>query len=88
MEFSDKFKFLNMQLNKRKNDDNSFYLVVNLLDKENNPCKFFCFNNEIISAVTSRNYQALQDVTVNIGLSYTNNGWNIRLNDMIPYNNK
>lgn len=88
MKYCEKFKFLNMQLNKRKNDDQKYYLVVNLLDNENNPCKFFCFNDSAISTITSRTINGLQDVTVDFDLTYSQNSWNVRLNDLIPIVNK
>lgn len=88
MEFSEKFKFLNMQLNKRKNDENRYYLVVNLLDRENNPCKFFAFDDDVVATVTARTFQGLQDVTVNFSLQFSNNQWGVRLNDILPVGNK
>ena len=45
MDFIEEFKYLNLELMKKKNanelpEDERNFIILNLLDKNNNPCRF------------------------------------------------
>lgn len=88
MKISEDFKFLSLQAIKRKNAeelkaDEQFFYIINLLDKENNPVKFYSFNNDInnqlIKSINSQELKGLQDCLVHFELLFSNNNWNVRL---------
>ena len=81
------FKFLNLQLQKRKNAselpvDEQHYAILNLLDEKNNPVRFFVFKKEIIEKLLSQNFETLQDVDVTYECLFLNNNWTVRLVDI------
>ena len=87
MQNKSNFKFLNINLQLRKNasslaEDERHYAIVNLLDENNNPVKFFVFKKEIIQKVLSQKFETLQDVTVYYECIFINNSWNVRLVDI------
>ena len=88
MHYQEKFKFLNLQVIKRKNVDSNLpeekksFLKLNLLDKENNPCSFIVFDESVMKKVLSNPYSSLADVSVIFDLIYSNNNWNVRLIDI------
>lgn len=78
------FKFLNLQLQKRKNSselpvDEQHYAIVNLLDENNNPVRFFVFKKEIIEQLLSQKFETLQEVEVTYECLFLNNNWTVRL---------
>lgn len=88
MKISDNFKFLSLQAVKRKNseelkDTEKFFYIINLLDKENNPVKFYSFDNDInaqlIKSINTQELKGLQDCLVHFELVFSNNNWNVRL---------
>ena len=83
MEYQEYFKFLNFELMNRKNAENlpeneKKFLILNILDKNNNPCKFVIFNKDLVSKVIALNPQGLQDILVTFKIEYSNNLWNVR----------
>ena len=73
MKFSEDFKFLSLQAVKRKNteelkDTEKFFYIINLLDKENNPVKFYSFDNDInaqlVKSINTQELKGLQDCLV------------------------
>lgn len=91
MKLSEEFKFLNVQSVKRKNveglkPEEQYFYIINLLDKENNPVKFYSFDNSLNTEIT-KNIQAqalkgLQNCLVDFELAFNNNNWNVRLEDL------
>ncbi len=88
MKISDDFKFLSLQAVKRKNTEElkpeeQFFYIINLLDKENNPVKFYSFDNNInsqlIKSINSGELKGLQDCLVHFELLFSNNNWNVKL---------
>lgn len=88
MKISDDFKFLSLQAVKRKNaeelkDTEKFFYIINLLDKENNPVKFYSFDNDInaqlVKSINTQELKGLQDCLVHFELVFSNNNWNVRL---------
>lgn len=88
MKISEEFKFLNLNAIKRKNAEeldpkDQFFYTINFLDVDNNPVKFFSFdnalNNTLIKAINEQKLKGLQDCLVHIELAYVNNGWVVRL---------
>ena len=88
MKLSDDFKFLSLQAVKRKNAEElkaeeQFFYIINLLDKENNPVKFYSFDNSInaqlIKSINSQELKGLQDCLVHFELVFSNNNWNVKL---------
>lgn len=86
MKCQDNFKFLNVQLMKRKkteeNKSGSEFLIINLLDNENNPCRFFVFNEDLFKKVIQNQYVGLQDILVTFELVFVNNNWSVRVLDI------
>ena len=80
MEFQEIFKMLNFELRKRKDSEERF-IVLNVLDIKNNPCKFFVFNSDLVDKILSSNFAGLQDVTILFRLSFSNM-WNVNLLDI------
>lgn len=85
MEYQGNFKLLNIQMMKRKvtedNKKGGEFLVLNVLDYKNNPCKFFVFSDEIIAKIKNSTYSSLQDLLITFELTYTTN-WNVKLVDV------
>lgn len=86
MEYQDNFKFLNVQLMKRKkteeNKNESEFLIINLLDCENNPCRFFVFNKDLYKKIIENRYVGLQDILISFELVFVNNNWSVRILDI------
>lgn len=86
MKYQDNFKFLNVQLMKRKkteeNKNVSDFLVLNLLDCDNNPCRFFVFNEDLYKKIIQSSYLGLQDVVIAFEVIFVNNNWNVRILDI------
>lgn len=91
MKLRDEFKFLNIGSVKRKNveglkPEEQYFYIINLLDKENNPVRFFSFdnnlNNELTKNIQSGNIKGLQNVLVDFDLVFNNNNWNVKLNNL------
>lgn len=82
MKIEQNFKFLKAELMKRKkteeNQKESEFLVLNLLDEENNPCRFFVFNKDLINKIVNSNFLGLQDVICTLELKFNNN-WSVNL---------
>ena len=88
MKLSDDFKFLSLQAVKRKNaeelkDTEKYFYIINLLDKENNPVKFYSFdndiNNRLVKSINTQELKGLQDCLVHFELLFSNNNWNVKL---------
>ena len=91
MKLRDEFKFLNVSSVKRKNveglkPEEQYFYIVNLLDKENNPVRFFSFdnnlNNDLTKNIQSGAIKGLQNVLVDFELIFNNNIWNVKLNNL------
>ena len=84
MEFQEKFKFLNIQLIKRKNADalaeeDKQFVKLNVLDIENNPCSFMIFNKDIIKQILSNPFCSLADIVIAFDLVYLKDNWNVKV---------
>lgn len=87
MDFIEEFKYLNLELMKKKNanelpEDERNFIILNLLDKNNNPCRFFVFDKEVMKKILTSNFVGLQVLNVSFKLLYSNNTWNVRLVDI------
>ncbi len=87
MDFIEEFKYLNLELMKKKNanelpEDERIFIILNLLDKNNNPCRFFVFDKEVMKKILNYNFVGLQLLNVSFKLLYSNNTWNVRLVDI------
>lgn len=83
------FKFLKLEQRERKEseklkDENKHYYILNLLDEENNPVKFYSFNYETSAKLIDicKDVKSLQDLLVKFSLEFSNNNWNVRLIDV------
>ena len=81
MEFQENFKVLNYEARKRKDSEERF-IILNALDINNNPCKFFIFNKDIVNEFLSTTFVGLQDVLIKFKLAYNGNVWNVTLLDI------
>lgn len=85
MKIEQSFKFLKAELMKRKkteeNQKETEFLVLNLLDEDNNPCRFFIFNADLINKIVKSNFLGLQDVICTLELKFNNN-WSVNLLDI------
>ena len=85
MKYEANFKFLKYNSMKRKitetNKKESEFIVLHLLDDENNPCSFFVFDEELIEKIKSRNFVGLEDILVLFELTFSQN-WTVRLLDI------
>ncbi len=87
MEINDVFKFLKLEQVKRKNADElkegeKYFYTIQLLDSENNPCRFFIFNKDLVNKNVSLKIVGLQYVDVRISVTYSNDNWRINLIDI------
>lgn len=91
MKLKDEFKFLKIDSIRRKNAeelsaDEQYFYILNVLDKENNPVRFFSFNNELNNQLTkdiqSGNVKGLQNCLIDFELKFTNNNWNVSLENV------
>ena len=90
MEYQEEFKFLSLESIKRKNaeelkEDEKYFLKLNLLDKNYNPCSFMVFNKDLIKKLLTIQFAGLQLLTVTFDLVYTNNSWNVKLVDLYEW---
>ena len=92
MIFEEEFKFLNIQkLNKREteglSDDEKYFLIISVLDKENFPCKFYSFDKDLNKSLllNSQNgvIKGLQDCLIKFSLNFNNNNWSVKLEDIL-----
>lgn len=85
MKFEQNFKFLKAELMKKKkteeNQKETQFLLLNLLDDNNNPCRFFVFNADLINKILNSNFLGLQDVICTIEVKFNNN-WSVNLLDI------
>ncbi len=88
MKLSEDFKFLNLNAIRRKDaeklkPEEQFFYTVNLLDHDNNPVRFFSFDNAVnislIKAINEGKLKGLQDCLVHFELAFSNNNWVVRL---------
>lgn len=84
MEYQEEFKFLKLEVMQRKNaeqlkEDERNFLVIRLLDKNNNPCRFFVFNKDVMKKVLAANYVGLQLLNIKFEVVYNNENWSVRL---------
>ena len=87
MEYQEEFKFLNMESIQRKNaselkEEDRYFLKINVLDKNYNPCSFMIFNKDIMKKLLSTTLVGLQVLTVEFVLSYRNNMWSVNVVDV------
>ena len=91
MKLKDEFKFLKIDSIRRKNAedlaaDEQYFYVVNVLDKENNPVRFFSFDNKLNSQLTkdiqSGKIKGLQNCLIDFELKFTNDKWNVTLDNI------
>ncbi|MCI8352425.1 MAG: hypothetical protein HFJ58_02215 [Clostridia bacterium] len=87
MEYVEEFKYLNLEVMKKKNanelpEDEKNFLIINLLDKNNNPCRFFVFTPDVMKKILSSSYVGLQVLQVCFRVQFTNNNWVVRLVDI------
>lgn len=81
MEFEENFKVLNYEVRKRKEGEDNF-VILNALDINNNPCKFFVFNKDAVNKFLNTQFAGLQDVLITFKLAFSNNIWNVTLLDI------
>lgn len=85
MKIEQNFKFLKVELMKKKkteeNQKETQFLILNLLDEDNNPCRFFVFNTDLISKITKSSFLGLQDVICTLEIKFNNN-WSVNLLDI------
>lgn len=68
-----------------KEGKEQIYLVLNVLDEDMSPCKFFVFNEDKVKIILNdvQGAKALSKVLINFNLVYSNNIWNCNLNDAV-----
>ena len=81
MKYIENFKFLKAEEMTRKETGRRF-IVLNVLDVDNNPCRFFVFDDVVVNKIIGFNLAGLQDVTVSFTLSCGQNGWSVHLDDI------
>lgn len=81
------FTLLKVEQKKRttKEGKEQIYLVLNVLDEDLSPCKFFVFNEDKVKLILNdvQSAKALSKVLINFNLVYSNNIWNCNLNDAV-----
>lgn len=81
------FTLLKVEQKKRitKEGKEQIYLVLNVLDEDFSPCKFFVFNEDKVKLILNdvQSAKALSKVLINFNLVYSNNIWNCNLNDAV-----
>lgn len=87
MQYQEEFKFLNFEVMQRKNanelkEEDRNFLLIRLLDKNNNPCRFFVFNKDLMKKILAANYVGLQLLMITFEVSYKNENWTVRLVDI------
>lgn len=81
MEFQENFKILNYEIRNRK-DSSEQFIILNVLDINNNPCKFFVFKEDVIKKFRNTTFVGLQDVFITFKLSYNGSIWSVTLLDI------
>ena len=87
MKYTENFKFLNIQVVKKRNaseleENERNFLIINLLDENMNPCKFLVFDKEIIVKALNSHYLGLQDLEISFELLFSNDNWHVKLIDI------
>ena len=87
MQIEKEFTLLHITKKNRttKDNKNQDYLIIDVLDEELNPCKFFVFNEEIVNQILndSANAKALQKVLIKCDFTYNGSLWNCNLIEML-----
>lgn len=87
MKIKKEFTLLKVDAKERtdKNQNKSTYLVINVLDDDLNPCKFFCFRDEIVKSIISdiQNAKALSKVLIDFDLTYNDKIWNCNVDSVL-----
>lgn len=88
MKFQGDFKFLNLQVIKKKNakelkEDEQNFIKLNVLDKDLNPCSFFIFSVDLIRKILEYNFSSLSDLSISFELSFNNNNWHVGVIDIV-----
>lgn len=87
MKIEKEFKLLNIVKKERTTKDNQkqTYLVLNVLDEDLNPDKFFIFNHDLIKKILDDavNVKAFQSVLIDFDLLFNNNIWNCNLKNVL-----
>lgn len=86
MRYTENFKFLKSEAIKRKNVEGSkedqYFVALNLLDDENNPCRFLVFSKDLVSRILNYNFVGLQDLSISFELVCNNGTWSVRVLDI------
>lgn len=91
MKLKDEFKFLKIESVRRKNieglaPEQQYFYILNVLDKENNPVRFFSFddklNNELTKEIQSGKIKGLQNCLIDFDLKFANNNWSVSLTNV------
>lgn len=87
MELQDYFKFLKLEQIKRKNaeelpEGEKYFYTIHLLDYDNNPCRFFIFNKDLIDKILNLKLVGLQDVQCHLSVKYSSDAWRVNLLDV------
>lgn len=87
MKIEKEFKLLNIVKRERTTKDNQkqTYLVLNVLDEDLNPDKFFIFNQDLIKKILdeSVNVKAFQNILIDFDLVFNNNIWICNLKNVL-----
>lgn len=92
MVLEEDFKFLNLQSVRRKEAEKykaeeQYFYILNFLDNDNNPVRFFSFNadlnNNLTYAIQNKLLVGLQNCLVKFDLNCNNGNWNVALKDVL-----
>lgn len=86
MRYTENFKFLKVEMIKRKKTEEvkeeQYFVSLNVLDDENNPCRFLIFNKDLVARISNYQFVGLQELSISFELVFTNNNWSVRLLDI------
>lgn len=87
MKIEKEFKLLNILKKERTTKDNQkeIYLVLNVLDEDLNPDKFFIFNEDLIKKILDESVKAkaFQNILIDFDLVFNKNVWVCNLKEIL-----
>lgn len=80
MQLVGELTFLKLEKGMTKEKQN--YLIVSFLDEEQNPCRFFIFDENVMRKLLTKTPDLYQKITCVICVSYFKENWNVSLKDV------
>ena len=85
MQLVGKFTFLKMEKSHTKPNNNGEvkdFLLVSLLDDQQNLCRFFIFNQGFMQKLQLSNFKLYQELVGSLDVTFYKDNWNVSLKEL------